>query len=146
MIRAVMPEFQFKSFSPKRETAKLMPETNPENRDAPRKLANIIHGVADRLRIAGAVGKEDAVRIERKHVIRGSLRGYHPRLAVVVRQKAQNILLDAVIVRDDAKAAPVRAAARFRHSLRPRRYRQINRALVPAVGFFRRNVARKFLP
>ena len=63
MIRAVMAEFQFEGFAAECEAAELMAKADTENGDATKKFLNIFDGVADGLGIAGAIGKENSVRL-----------------------------------------------------------------------------------
>ncbi len=60
-----------------------------------------LDGVVARLRIARAVGQEDAVRVERQRVGRGRLRRHHGDLAAALGQHAQDVALDAVVEGDD---------------------------------------------
>jgi len=64
---------------------------------------------------------------------------------MMIDEQAQNILLDAEIVGDYAKAAGFTAGSRFAHLLGPRRSGQINRAGVPHVLFCATHAAGQFL-
>ena len=65
--------------------------------------------VVARLRIAGAVGQEHAVGLQREHVGRGGLRRHHGHVAAALGQHAQDVVLDAEVVGDDVE---LRAASR----------------------------------
>src|SRR5713226_726761 len=102
MIRAMMAEFQLEGFASKSEAAELMPETNSKDRYLPDELADVFDGIADGLRIAGAIRKKNAVGLQGEDILGGSLRGHNPYVAVVIHEQSQNVLLDAVIERRDA--------------------------------------------
>src|ERR1700690_4614051 len=101
MVRAVMPKFELEGFPAKGQATQLVPEADAKDRHAPGKLANTFLRVADWLRIARAIGKKDAVRVQAEHVFRGSGSGNHRNFAVVIHEQAKNILLDAKIVGHD---------------------------------------------
>src|SRR5436305_443862 len=75
MIAAVVSEFEFESFAAERNAGKLMSEADAENRLASHKAADVVDRVGARLGIAGAVGEEDAIRLERENVFCWRLRG-----------------------------------------------------------------------
>ena len=97
-----MSEFQFEGAAAERESAKLMPQADAENGDASKELANVFDGVKNGLGIAGTIREENAVRLQRQNVGRGSLRRHYRDVASVIDQQSQNILLDAVILGDNA--------------------------------------------
>ncbi len=73
------------------------------------------------LRVARAVGQEDAVGVERQHVGRAGLRGDDGDATAVVREQPQDVALDAEVVGDhvQARARPQhRAPVRDRCCLR----------------------------
>ena len=70
----------------------------------PSKLLDVRDGVGDRLGIAGTIREENAVGLERENVFSGSFRRDDGNVAAMIHQQAKNILLDAVIVGDDAIA------------------------------------------
>src|SRR5260370_23111965 len=146
MLRAVVAEFEFEGFSAERQAAQVVAEASSEYRDASDELANICDGVMDRLGVAGAIGEKHAIGAHFQNFFSGSLRGHYGNFAMMVDQQAQNILLDAKVVRDDAKAARFAASARFAHMLRPGRSRQLNGARVPHVGFRAADAAGQPLP
>src|SRR6202023_3280621 len=106
-------EFQLERFSAEREAAQLVAETNAEYRNAPDELANIFHGIIHWLGIAWTVGQKYAVGGHAKDFVCGGLRRYHSHFAVMIHEQAQDILLDAEIVRDDSKGARFAAGSRF---------------------------------
>ncbi|MNY06805.1 hypothetical protein D3C86_1395780 [compost metagenome] len=61
-------------------------------------LARGGHGVVARLGVAGAVGQEHAVRIQRQRVGGGRLGRQHRHLAAALGQHAQDVELDAVVI------------------------------------------------
>ena len=107
MIRAMMAEFQFECLAAERQAAELMAEADAENRDAAEEFLDICDGVRDRFGIAGTIREKDAVRLERENIFGGSFRRDDGDVAAVVDEEAENILLDAVVVGDDAIAAIV---------------------------------------
>jgi hypothetical protein len=145
VIRTVVAEFQFKGFSAEGEAAQLVAEANAKHRDAPDELANIFDGVIDWLRIAWTVRKKHAIRTHAQDLFRCGLRGHDRNFAVMIHEQAQNILLDAEIVRDYAEGARFPAGPCFTHLLGPRRRRQINGAGVPHVRFCAANAAGQLL-
>ena len=134
MIGTVVAKFQLERFSPERQTAELVPEANAEHGDASDEFANIFDGVLDRLWIARAIGKKDAIGAHAENFLRAGLCGHHTNLAMMIHEQSQNILLDAEIVGDNAKIARFAAAPGFAHLLGPRRSREINRPGVPHVS------------
>src|SRR5579863_9023374 len=104
MIRAVMAKFQFECLAAEGQAAELVAEANAKDWDAPQQLTNVCDGVAYGLGIARAVREEDAMRFDREDVFGGSLRGDNGDITVVVNKEAQDILLDAEVVRDDTIA------------------------------------------
>src|ERR1700676_1836209 len=122
-----------------------MAEADAKDRDAAEKLLNILDGVTDGLRVAGAIRKEDAIRLEFENVFGGSLRGDDPDIAVVIDEKPENILLDAEIVGRNAKLSSVRDSSGFAHGFRPRRNGELDGAFFPAVRFFAGDAAGEFL-
>jgi hypothetical protein len=64
---------------------------------------------------------------------------------MVIDEEAQNILLDAKVVRRDAEFSPVRNSTGLAHGFRPRRNRELDGTLFPPVGFFTGDAAGEFL-
>src|SRR4029077_16654351 len=131
MIRAVVSEFQFERADAKGQTAELMPEPYPENRDASEQLPNILNSIANRFGIARTIGKKNAVRLERENVFGGRLRWDDNHFASVIREQSQNVLLDSKIVGHHAVA---RSTVTPRSRLEDRGG-EINRASQPIVFF-----------
>src|SRR5579875_2604391 len=80
-----------------------MTEADSKDGLASGQFADILLGVCDRFRVAGAVREKNAVGIEREHVFRGSLRRNHSDTAALLCQHTENILLDAEIIGDDVQ-------------------------------------------
>jgi hypothetical protein len=123
-----------------------MAEADAEDGDAAEKFLNIFDGVADGFGVAGAIRKENAVGLEIHDVLGGRLRRHDPDIAVMIDEKAQDILLDAEIVGGNAEFASVGNSSGLAHGFRPRRNGELDRAFFPAVGFLAGDVAREFLP
>jgi hypothetical protein len=121
-------------------------EADTEDGDAAEELLNIFNGIADGFGITGTVRKENAIGLEFHDVLRGCLRGHDPDVAVVIDEKAQDILLDTEVVGSDAEFAGVGDAAGLSHGFGPRRNGELDGAFLPAVGFFAGDVAGEFLP
>ena len=141
MVRAVMTEFQLEGAAAEGQPAKLVAETNAENRDAAQEFANVGDGIPHGFGISGAIRQKHAIGLQRENVFRGSLRRDHGHVAAIVDEQAQNILFDAEIEGHDFAAL---LARRIRGGARIRR-RQINRATHPFVGFGRSDAAREVL-
>ena len=123
-----------------------MAEADAEDGDAAEELLNIFDGVADGLGITGSVREEDAIGLEFHDVFGGRLRGHDPDIAVVIDEKAQDILLDAEVVGRDTEFARVGNSTGLAHGFGPRRNGELDGAFLPAVGFFAGDVAGEFLP
>src|SRR6266436_9247414 len=98
-----MAEFQLVRFPAKRKPAELMSKANTKHRNAPKQLANVLHGIVHRLGIARAVRKKNAVRMHSQNIFSGSFCRYHADFAVMIRKQPQDVLLDSKIERDDAE-------------------------------------------
>src|SRR5713226_1630904 len=146
MIRAVMPELQFKGLPSQGQPANLMPKANPENWDVPNHFANVLDGVPHRLRVAWAVGKKDSIRLHFQNVFGGSLRGHNIDFAVVVDEQAQDVLLDSVVVSNHAMPPRFRLCVRFAHLFGPRRNGHFDGAFIPPVGLRAGDAPGEFLP
>jgi hypothetical protein len=120
-------------------------EADAENGDAAEKLLNIFDGVAYGLGVTGAVRKENAVGLQFHDVLSGHLRRHDPDIAVMIDEKAQDILLDAEVVGSNAEFARVGNPAGFAHGFGPRRNSELDGAFLPAVGFLAGDVARELL-
>ncbi|MCY1508168.1 hypothetical protein D9M68_424690 [compost metagenome] len=81
------------------QAEQLVAEADAEDRDlGVEELADRLDGVVARLGVAGAVGEEDAVRIQRQHFARRSLRRHHGQAAAAGDQHAQDVQLDAEVI------------------------------------------------
>ncbi len=150
-----MAEFQFECAAAESQAAQLVAQADSENRHAAEQLADICDGVGDRLGIAGAVREKNAVRLQRENIFGGSFRRNDGDVAAVIHEKAQNILLDAEIVGDDAiaRAAARRGCSRgvrqpWLRRQRAARLTQRPRSIEPCVHsyfFARRDAAGEFL-
>src|ERR1700680_2581790 len=104
MIPAVMSKLQLESLAAERNPDKLMPQADAENRLPSHKSADRIHRVRAGLRIAWPVRQKNSIRLQRQHILRRSLRRDHRHLAAFAAQLAQNVLLDAEVVRYHVKS------------------------------------------
>src|SRR5664280_3736218 len=86
MIAAVVTEAQFVSLSTQRDANQLMSEADAEDGHAPHQPANALLCVGHRLGIARAVRQEDAIRLEREHVLRAGRGGNHSYAAALANQ------------------------------------------------------------
>lgn len=76
-----------------------MAEADAEHRDLGiEEFADRLDRVVARFGVAGAVGKEDAVRVQRQHFAGRCLRRHHGQAAAARHQHAQDVQLDAVVV------------------------------------------------
>ncbi len=108
MVAAVVSKLQLEGFPAQSYPRELMSQANPKNWLTSHKSPNVVHRVGARLRIARPVGQEYAIRFQREHVFRQSLRRHHRDLAAFAAQLAQDVLLDAVVVSHYMKCAPAR--------------------------------------
>src|ERR1051326_6348750 len=99
MISAVVAEFQFVGFATDGDARQLMSETDSKNWLASHQAADVVHRVGAGLGIAGAVGEEHSIGLEREHIFRGSLRRNNRDLAALAAQLAQDVVLDPEVVR-----------------------------------------------
>src|SRR6266478_9277316 len=134
MIRTVMAEFQLEGFSTERQAAQLVPQANSKHGNMADELLNILHGVADGLRIAGAVRKKHPVRFHFQDVFGGGLRGDNENFALMIHKQTENVLLDAVVASDNTMFARLGVSVGFAHLLVPERNGALDGAFVPAVG------------
>src|SRR5256885_7186984 len=84
-----------------------MSKANTKHRNAPKQLANVLHGIVHRLGIARTVRKKNAVRVHSQNIFGGSFCGHHADFAVMIRKQPQDVLLDSEIERDDAEFSAV---------------------------------------
>ena len=76
LIAAVMTELELVRPAAESEAQNLMPETNAEDRSFADQLLHVLFRIRYRIGIAWAVGKKNSIGIERKHVLRGRMRGH----------------------------------------------------------------------
>src|SRR5215471_12265638 len=81
-----------------------MTEANAEYRRLPHELADVFVRVVAWLRIARAVGEEDAVRAESHHLFRRGHGRNHRDATTAIDQHAQDVLLDAEVIGHDVLA------------------------------------------
>jgi len=122
-----------------------MAEADAKDRDAAEEFLNVFDGVPDRFGVAGAIRKENAVRLEIENVLGRRLRGDDPGFAVMVHEQTENVLLNAEVVGHNTQFARVRNSAGFAHGFRPGRNGELDRAFYPAVGLFATDMAGEFL-
>ena len=89
-----------------------MPQTDAEHRLLAGQAAHRLDGVGQRLRVAGAVGEEDAVRLLGQHVVGRGRARQHRHLAADLHQTAQDVVLHAEVEGDDVMRRRPRAADR----------------------------------
>src|SRR6187549_3305506 len=88
-----------------------MPEANTENRLFTEQTAHAVDSVGQGGGVAGAVRKEDAVRVERERGLGRGVGGHDRDLEAAVDQAAQDVALGAVVEGDDVEVASARRAA-----------------------------------
>src|SRR2546429_806159 len=106
MVRAVMAELHLHGLGARSEAHQLVSEADAEHRDdrGVEDFADRLDGVIARLRVAGAVGQEHAVRLHSQNFFCGKLRGYHGDARAALGKHTQDVALDAVVIRDDVNA------------------------------------------
>src|SRR5207302_7943379 len=102
LIATPMPKFQFEGSPAKSETEHLMTETNSENRFATNQTADRLVGIRRRFRIAGAVGKKNALRVEREHFFGCGCGRDNRDAETALPQRTQNVAFHSIIERDNA--------------------------------------------
>jgi hypothetical protein len=109
-----MSELQLVRFASDRETEQLVSEADAEDRLPADQFADVRHLRLQRLRVARAVGEEDAVGIEGEDILGGGQRGDDGDAAARLHEAAQDVVLDAEIVGDDVVCGSRRAADQLR--------------------------------
>ena len=106
VVRAAVALVHLGGLGADRQTQQLMAQADAEQRLAGvEQLADHRHRIfAGRRRIAGAVGQEDAVRVQRHHILVRSGGGDHRHLRARLNQVAEDVVLAAIIDRDDVWA------------------------------------------
>src|SRR5579859_6598377 len=99
-----MSKLELVSLAAKRQAGELMSETDAEDGRTSHESADIIGRVRARLRIARAIGKKDPIGLQREHVFRLGFSRNHGNAAALGGQLAQNVVLDAEVVRHNMEA------------------------------------------
>ena len=136
VIRAVVAELKFVGAAAESEAAELVSKADAEDGNAAEEFANRFNGVGNRLGVARAVAEKNAVGLEGEDVFGGSARGNDGDFAIMVSEKAEDVLLDAEIVGDDAETVGFARGSGFAQLIAPGRERKIDGAAVPVVGLF----------
>src|SRR5207237_10192093 len=97
-----MPKFQFERSSGKGKTKHLMTKTNSEDRFAANQTADCLVGVRQRLRISGAVGKKNALRVEREHFLSCGCGRDNGDAESALPQRSENVAFHSIIERANA--------------------------------------------
>jgi hypothetical protein len=106
-----MAELHLDRLAHRGERQQLVAEADAEGRHLRATSSRIaLDRVIARLGIAGAVGEEDAVRLQRQHLGGGGGGRQHGEAAAALGQHAQDVALDAVVEGDDMKRGSVRLA------------------------------------
>ncbi|MNN22188.1 hypothetical protein D3C81_1355370 [compost metagenome] len=114
MVRAMVAELHLEGLGAHGQRHDLVTQADAEGGDtACDELARGGHGVVARLGVAGAVGQEDAVRIQRQGVGGAGLGRQHRDLAAALGQHAQDVELDAVVIGDHVELRLVLLAVAF---------------------------------
>src|SRR5579862_6682165 len=106
-----------------------MAEADAKNRLLADQIADLLSLILKRFGIAGAVRKENAVRVERQDVFGRCKSRHHGNAGADLHQTPQDVPLDPVIVGDDVTPG-IRGVA-YRFGRRTREYR-----LLPGVTGF----------
>src|SRR5688500_9245078 len=80
-----------------------MSQTDAEDRLDADELSDRLDGIRDTLRVARAVGEENAIRVEPQGLCCGGVSGDNRHVAPTVDQLPENIPLDAEIIGHDAE-------------------------------------------
>src|SRR4029077_10804944 len=100
MIPAMMSKFELVGLPTQRDSSQLMPQANSEDRLASHQPADGIDRVGTRFGVPRPIRQENAVRLQREHIFGWRLRRDDRHFAALAAQLAQNVLLDAEVVRD----------------------------------------------
>src|SRR3989442_10561367 len=101
-----MAELHLHGLGARSEAHQLVAEADAEHRDdrGIEDLADRLDGVIARLRVAGAIRQEYAVGLHSQNFSRGKLRRHHGHARAALREHAQDVALDAGVIRYDMKA------------------------------------------
>ena len=140
VVGAVVAELHFHGAGATGQSQQLVSQADAEHRDIGfQYLPDSLDGVIAGLRVAGAIGQEDAVGIQRQHLCGRGLGGYHGEPATPVNQHPQDIALHAVIVGHHVVGQLRRVAVNMTHPVFPA-------ALGPVEGFLHRDFLRQVHP
>ena len=99
VVGAVVARGHFHGLGATGQCQQLMAQADTEHRQpGGNDLLDRGNGIVARLRVTGAVGQEDTVRLHGQHLGRGRLGWHHGELAATLGQHAQDVALDAVVV------------------------------------------------
>src|SRR5215468_233012 len=101
MVRAVVAKLKLERLAAQCQAAELVAQTNSENGNSAKQLADVFLRIGDRFGITGSVRKEDAVGPQRQNIFGRGVRGNNGDVAMMINEQAQDVLLDAVIVGHD---------------------------------------------
>src|SRR5437762_14334683 len=114
-----------------------MTKTNPEDRLFAHQIAQGFVCVWKRRRIAWAVGEKNPVGIKREHFACRRCRRHNRYFETFLAQQTQNIFLNSIVVRGDAKSSRVQGPSVFAVLCpRDRPWRAELVLWVPPVNFF----------
>ena len=99
-----MAELQFECRAAEREAENLMAETNPEDRFFPHQIVHRLVRVGKRRRIARTVREKNPIWIQRQRFLGACRRGNNGNSKAFLAQKAEDVFLDAIVVRRDSKS------------------------------------------
>jgi len=103
VVGPVVTEFHLHRARASGQAEELVPEADPEQGHARRQqFADGVYGVVAGVRIAGAVGQEDAVGLFGQDLPGRRLRRHHGQAATQIGEDAQDIALDAVVIGNHA--------------------------------------------
>ncbi len=98
------PNLSLKVRSAQGQTHELMPQADAEDGLLPQTLADVSHRIGHRRRVAGAVGKNNAVGIEGQDRCRRGSGRNHQDLETPGLEMANNIEFDTVVIQDNFSA------------------------------------------
>ncbi|MNM58894.1 hypothetical protein D3C81_701360 [compost metagenome] len=99
VVGTVMAELHLDGLGTGGQTQQLVTQADAEHRGVgPKEGLDGLDGVVARLGVTGAVGEEDAIRVQRQHLGGRGLGRHYCQAAAAVHQHAQDIALDAKVV------------------------------------------------
>src|SRR6202040_4098768 len=97
LVSATMAEFEFESFAPKSLPENLVAEANAKDRNSGfDQVADGLDRVAERCRVAGAIGKEESCRFVFQRFGCGGCGRHHLDFEPVLTETAQDIVFHAI--------------------------------------------------